>query len=363
VDNSPGPAQNQRSDINLAKSAYVLIILIISLTLIQVGKNFLIPLILSLLAWSLLNALSAHIMRLHIGPLSTPRWLATLLSIMVLGLFLLGIYQILASQAADLTAAGPIYQENFTRLLNELVIWLGIEQLPNTDSFLENINIGSILSLVGSSIGSIFTSIILIVIYTGFLFAEQKVIPAKQSALHSDDESAARANQLFADIAMQVQRYILMKTAVSLLTGILSYIVLKLVGVDFAAVWALLIFLLNYIPNIGSFLGVTFPALLTLVQFDTLTPFIVTTISLGTIQFVVGNVIEPAYMGKSLNLSPLMIILSLTFWGMLWGIPGMFLSVPLMVVITIICSRFENLRWIAVILSADGVQHSTVTKT
>lgn len=358
---SPGP--DDRRDVNLAKSAYVLIILIISLTLIQIGKSFLIPLILSLLAWSLLNALSNHIMDLRIGSITTPRWLATLLSIMLLGLFLLGIYQILASQAADLTKAAPVYQANFTRLLNDLVTWLGIEQLPTSGSFIDSVNIGSILSLVGASIGSIFTSIILIVIYTGFLFAEQKVIPAKRAKLFTDDEHQGRTNRLFTEIASQVQRYILMKTAISLLTGLLSYIVLKLVGVDFAAVWALLIFLLNYIPNIGSFLGVAFPALLTLVQFDTLTPFLITTLSLLTIQIIVGNVIEPAYMGKSLNLSPLMIILSLTFWGILWGIPGMFLSVPLMVVTTIICSRFESLRWVAVVLSADGTVNATENST
>ena len=76
---------------------------------------------------------------------------------------------------------------------------------------------------------------------------------------------------------------------------------------------------------------------------------------LGTVQFVVGSVVEPAYVGKSLNLSSFMIILSLTFWGILWGIPGMFLSVPIMMVTAIFCSRFEGLRWIAIVLSADGV--------
>jgi predicted PurR-regulated permease PerM len=145
-----------------------------------------------------------------------------------------------------------------------------------------------------------------------------------------------------------------MKTLVSLATGVLSYAILEWVGVDFAAVWALLIFMLNFIPNIGSILGMMLPALLTLVQFDTLTPFLIITFGLGAVQFVIGNLAEPALMGKSLNLSSFMIILSLTFWGMLWGIPGMFLSVPIMVMFAIICARFDSLRGIAVILSADG---------
>jgi AI-2 transport protein TqsA len=133
-----------------------------------------------------------------------------------------------------------------------------------------------------------------------------------------------------------------------------SYVILVLVGVDFAALWSLLIFFLNFIPNIGSALGVLFPALLTLIQFDTLTPFLIVAAGLGTAQFIIGNIIEPAYMGKSLNLSSFMILLSLSFWGAVWGLPGMFLSVPLMVVMAIACAHFVGLRWIAVMLSADG---------
>ena len=107
-------------------------------------------------------------------------------------------------------------------------------------------------------------------------------------------------------------------------------------------------------PTVGSLLGVIFPALLALVQFDTLGPFFVVTVGLGLAQFLIGSVFEPAVTGRTLNLSPFMVILSLTFWGALWGVPGMFLSVPLMVVTAIVCSHFAGLRWISVLLSSDG---------
>ena len=87
---------------------------------------------------------------------------------------------------------------------------------------------------------------------------------------------------------------------------------------------------------------------------NTLTPFLFTTIGLGAVQFCIGNLVEPALMGKSLNLSPFVIILSLTFWGLLWGIPGMFLSVPITVMFAIVCARFEPTRGLAIILSGDG---------
>ena len=359
MSSSPDPSRNGISTTSLARAAYVLIIVAISLALLRIGQTFLVPLVLAFMTWSLLNALSNHILKIRFGSITLPRWMATLLSITALGLFLLGIYQLLASQAVSLAAAGPVYQENFSRLLNELMAWAGIEQLPSTDSLFQYANIGSILSLVGGSVGSVLTSILLVVIYTGFLFSEQNIIPSKLAALRPKAEDAEKTRLIFAEISSQVQHYIWMKTLVSLLTGVLSYAILKLVGVDFAAVWALLIFLLNYIPNIGSIIGVIFPALLTLVQFDTLTPFLLITLGLGAVQFIVGNVIEPAFMGKSLNLSSFMIILSLTFWGLIWGIPGMFLSVPIMVMTAIICSRFEGLRGIAVILSADGSLQTT----
>jgi AI-2 transport protein TqsA len=111
---------------------------------------------------------------------------------------------------------------------------------------------------------------------------------------------------------------------------------------------------LNYIPYIGPWLGVIFPAFLALVQFDTLTPFLVTTIGLAIIQFTGGSIIEPRLMGTGLNVSPVFMLMSLALWGTIWGVVGMFLAVPIMVVVMIVCSHFEATRPMAVLLSSDG---------
>jgi predicted PurR-regulated permease PerM len=327
----------------------------ISLTLLYIGQDFLIPLVLAVMTWSLLNALADHIRKIPLGAVRLPRKLALLLSIVALSSLFLLIYQILASQSQALEAAAPVYEENFNVILNDFVTWAGIEELPSSDQFLENVSLGSLLSWLGGSVGSLLSSLFLILIYTAFLFTEQPAMAKKLDALASNPDEASNMRDIFTQITTQVQSYIWMKTLVSLATALLSYLILIWVGVDFAAVWALLIFMLNFIPNLGSILGVMLPALLTLVQFDTLTPFILIAVGLGAVQFSIGNIIEPALMGKSFNLSSLMIILSLTFWGLLWGIPGMFLSVPIMVIITIVCAKFDSLRGIAVILSADGI--------
>ena len=346
--------EEQPLTFSVEKLAAWSLVLAVVLILLIFGSVFLIPLTIAIFLWSLLSALAKFLGRFKIGDRALPVAVTQGLAIIVVLGANFGVYNLVAGQAGALQEAAPIYQENFSQMASRAAETLGLEEMPTTGLLLDVLDVGSLLSWLGSSVGSGITNLILILIYVGFLLAEQQKIPTKLSRLQPDETSATRMRALARDVSLQVQRYIWMKSAVSLLTGAVSYVILKLIGVDFAAIWALSIFFLNFIPNIGSMLGVLLPALLTLVQFDNLTPFLMVTVGLGTTQFVIGNVVEPAYMGRSLNLSSFMIILSLTFWGLIWGIPGMFLSVPIMVVFAIVCSHFDELRWIAVLLSSDG---------
>lgn len=330
------------------------VILAVMITALVVGRDFLIPLTIAILLWSLLDALREMFRRLTPGAHPMPGWLAMALSIATVVLGNVVVYAILVGQVDALVAAAPVYQANFQALTIRVAGTLGIEQLPTAENMLSQLDLGRMFTWIGASAGTLLSHLVLIAIYVGFLLAEQHRIPDKLARLQSDEARAEQMRTLVSDISKSVQTYIWIKTLMSLLTGAVSYVVLILVGVDFAAIWALVIFFLNFIPSVGSILGVLFPAILTLVQFETLGPFVVVIAGLGTAQFLIGNVLEPAVTGKTLNMSPFMVILSLTFWGALWGVPGMFLSVPLMVVTGIVCSHFEGLRWISVVLSADG---------
>jgi predicted PurR-regulated permease PerM len=330
------------------------VILAVTLTMLVVGRTFLIPLTIAILFWSLLDALRELFLRIAPGKHPMPGWIAMVLAILTVVLANALVYAILIGQVDALVAAAPVYQANFAELTTRLAGYLGVEQLPTVENMVGWLDLGGMFSWIGASAGTLLSHLVLIAIYVGFLLAEQHRIPDKLARLQRDAAKASQMQTLATDISSSVQKYIWIKTLMSLLTGVASYIVLFFVGVDFAAIWALLIFFLNFIPTVGSVVGVVFPALLTLVQFDTLVPFFVIAVGLGLIQFVIGNVLEPAVTGRTLNLSPFMVILSLTFWGALWGVPGMFLSVPLMVVTGIVCSHFAGLRWIAVLLSADG---------
>jgi AI-2 transport protein TqsA len=126
---------------------------------------------------------------------------------------------------------------------------------------------------------------------------------------------------------------------------------LALMGVNFAAFWALLIFILTYIPTVGAG-AVVLPALMALVQFGTLGPALVIIVLLGAAHFVLMNVAAPMILGQSLNLSPFAIILALTFWGLVWGLAGLFLAVPITAAIAIVCTHVDGLRWVATMLAA-----------
>jgi len=153
-------------------------------------------------------------------------------------------------------------------------------------------------------------------------------------------------------INSSINSYLTIKTAMSLLTGFVSYIILVIIGVDFPILWAFLIFLFNFIPYIGSMIATLLPSLFAIFQFGSIWTAVLVLIQ--TVQFAVGSLIEPRFMGKTLNLSPLVVILALSFWGSIWGVLGMLLSVPITSVIIIILGQIPETRSLAVFMSETG---------
>ena len=155
-------------------------------------------------------------------------------------------------------------------------------------------------------------------------------------------------------IDRDIHTYLGVKTAVSFTSAVLAYILMRIVGLDFAEFWALLIFILHFIPTIGVIVATLLPTLLAAVQFDDLGQFLILGIGITAIAQLMGNVVEPNVMGESLNLSPLTVIIALIIWGSLWGIVGAFLCVPLTVILVIVLSNFDSTRWVSILLSKTG---------
>ena len=166
-------------------------------------------------------------------------------------------------------------------------------------------------------------------------------------------DMADRIAKAWRNIGVQVRQYLLTKTFVSLLTGAVTFVIVWILDIDFPLIWAFLTFLLNFIPNIGSTIAVLLPSLLSILQFESFFIPILAFTLLTSTQMTIGNIIEPRWMGYNLNISPLIVLLSLIFWGWLWGIMGMILAVPLTATIKIIFENIETFKPFAILISGN----------
>jgi predicted PurR-regulated permease PerM len=314
------------------------------------GQPFLVPVVIALLIATLIGAGADRLQTLGVpGPL------ATIGAVVIVIIGIAAVFDVLASQTDAVIEAWPRYLQRLETLSNQALAWVGPGISGKINQALNSVDLAQLVpGLIGSA-GGFLASVALVAIYIAFLLAERGRLPGKIDRMFSSSERTAKLRRIITDIAESIRRYIWIKTIMSLLTAGISYAVLKLLKVDFAETWVLIIFLLNYIPSIGSVLGVLFPALLALLQFDTTWQFLIIAIVLSSTQIVIGNVVEPHFMGRTLNLSPFVVIASLAFWSMIWGVVGAFLSVPMTTALVIACSHIPSCRWIAVLLSDEGL--------
>lgn len=322
--------------------------------LLVVAKSLLIPFVIALVVWYVIVGLNNWIASFSLIKRYCPGWLSGALSMLIIILFLVFVGEMIASNAQSMINTLPTYEQNVQHLMENIQQSFGLEQIPNVSSLLEGFDFTNIVSSILSAFSGIAGNVFLILIYVLFLFLEQVSFPLKLKALFPAEDRYQQVQAILGGINQAISSYISVKTAVSILTGVLSYIVMIIIGLDFAPFWAFIIFLLNYIPSVGSLVATAFPSLLAILQFDTLTPFMAVLVGVGAIQLIVGNYLEPRMMGSSLNISALVVILSLSLWGILWGVPGMVLCVPITVIMMIIFAQFESTRPIAILLSANG---------
>lgn len=322
--------------------------------ILVVGQSILLPLVIAIVFWYLITVLSEVFGKIKIGDNSPNKLIRYILSFLTFFAIIWGFVKLIAINIEGVVRVAPIYQANLEMRWNDILALLHIEEEPTLAQLTEIIDLGQFITGLAASLTNIAANMGIILIYVIFLLLEQGNFSDKVAALANNPEKEKRARLLIRKINVDVQKYITIKMLTSSLTGILSYVFMRVVGVDFAEFWALLIFLLNFIPTIGSIIATIFPALITLVQFETYTPFFLVLGGVSGIQVCVGNILEPRLMGNSLNLSPLIILLNLSLWGLIWGIPGMFLCVPLLVISTIVFSHVPQTRSIAILLSKNG---------
>ena len=279
-----------------------------------------------------------------------PTFVAILLLVAMLVSAGLLIGVLIGSSVNEFTANLPQYKSSLQVATHESVQWLNSKGFHiNEETVLSRFNPGTALQLAANTLSgltNLLAQSFLILLTVVFILLEASSFPKKiMSAAKSPNESMVSITRF----THSVNRYLAIKSAFSAITGGCVYIFLVFMGIDFPVLWALLAFLLNFVPNIGSILAAIPVVLLSVVQFG-FGASLGTAIFYLSINTIIGSIIEPRFMGKDLGLSPLVVFLSLVFWGWILGPVGMLLSVPLTMVMKIAFESYSDTRWIAIML-------------
>lgn len=296
-----------------------------------------------------------------------------------------GISRVIIDRIIAFSVQFPIYEAKLNHIIGESAVSLGIKNRVlthfNISKIIQSVDIGVLASGVLSSTLTVVVAILLVLFFFIFIntghdkiFAairwryvekdvrtslkkmmkEKKNENLKTNSVHDTDletmtiQREIKLQKTIKDITEQVQKYVVTKLLISLSVGVIVGFILWLFKIEFFIIWAALAALLNFIPNVGSVIAVTLPALMALVQYQSFSYALLVTAVIIVVQNIIGNIIEPKIFGDRLGLNPIVILLSLLIWGYLWGIVGMFLAVPLTAIVKIVMSNSssKNLRFI-----------------
>lgn len=325
---------------------------------LHIGQDIFIPIIFSVLVGFVIIGMTRMLAKVPVlGPRLSIQ-VRYIVAALIMAVGLVSVVWLLFANVGRAVALAPQYQDSLLNSIQNLAVTLGLESEPSWKSlrqqFLAQV---SIQRLVGGTLGSVLSivaTLIVVFLYVAFLLVEQRSFAAKIKNISDDPGQVAFIRQMITNVNGKIGTYLALKTLLSVVLGILSWAIMAFFGMEFAVFWGVLIALLNYVPYIGSFLSVFLPAVFAILQFGNLNAVLAVMVPLSIVQFANGNFLDPYLMGNSLNLSPFVILVSLTVWSALWGIPGAFLAVPMTAVMVMIFAEFPGTRPFAVLLSRKG---------
>jgi len=301
-------------------------------------------------------------------------WSRALAIFVVIGGFV-GFLAMMARGVAEFGSQGDAYLNRINGLIEDAYSLLHLGDAPTLTQMVFNDTGQAFLGTIASATSGLTGDLVLILIYVAFLFLAQAAWPVKLDRIFPNAERRRQVKGIGDDARRGIETYLWTQTVISALITALTYATLLVLGVDNALFLSTLIFVLNYIPTIGSIVAAMVPPLFALVQpeiaswipgdapNDSYVFAALVFLGVSFWQFSIGNFVQPRIMGDTLNLSALVVLLALAIWGAIWGIPGMFLSAPLTVLMMILFAQSDSTRWIAILLSANGepLSHESTT--
>lgn len=318
------------------------------------GRSFLVPIVAAFLIFTVISAAIERLSQIRVGNLRPPYWLSVAIGVSLLAIAMFVLYSIVTVEIALLIEQWPVFLERARGMLASLSEWIGADLAGALQSAVSDFNVVAGLRSLVTPAGIAFTTILVVVLYVAFLFVESRRFPAKLDRIFKDDAREDMFRETAGRIIASIHRYLLLKTLLCVANALAAYAVMKAIGLEFAEAWALLTFFLFFIPKIGAIVAFILPSLFAILQFQDWQPVLLLVGGLALVQLLMGEVVEPRIFGHSLNLSPLVILLALAFWAMVWGLAGAFLAIPLTVVILTVCAKVPALRAVAILLSRDG---------
>jgi len=348
------PATDTKATFNVNKAASWLLVIVLATFILQTLSFLFIPLCFAILVCYALGIPLDFLKRFHL-----PGFVRIILvvGLVLLLIFMLG--KLVVHNVVDFQARLPEYETKFWEYANILLSRFEISQAQAVEAFQAfwgkimqgQFSFGKLIKSFSGSFFAFLGNVLWVVLFMAFILAERDAF-TKRLVGQLGKKNAEPVLESLQKINDSVQQYLGLKTLISFLTGALVTIVLTVAGVDFALLWGVLTFVLNFIPTIGSIVATLPPIAITLFQSGSIAKTLVITVLLLAIQLAVGNVLEPKMMGRGLNLSPLVVLFALIFWGWLWGIPGMLLSVPLTAAIRIAMEQIDATKTVAVLISS-----------
>lgn len=339
----------------LLRTCLWLLIVGVIITFLIYFRGLLIPLAYAVIISYLISEVMALTGRITING-KPAHWVirAIIAFLVVMGVIFL-VVQIIVANVDEIVRKAPEYRAIF----NDIIAQIGA--MTKTEDFsrdfgarISSMNIEGLISDVFNSFSVLSANLFLIIIYSIFILLEKNVALTKLRAIIKDPRQRGEIEMIVNQINQSIRQYLSVKTVASLVTALISYGILRLFDVDFPVLWAFLIFLFNYIPYIGSMIATLLPSFLAVFQFESLLMGFWVFLSIQAVQTLIGSILEPRFAGRTLNLSPLVVLLSLSLWGIIWGVVGMAIAVPVTSILVIVLAEFPNTRSVAIILSERG---------
>lgn len=316
------------------------------------ARAYAVPLALAVLLWFLVNAVAEALQRAPFAA-RLPRAAAQVIAAAIMTGAVLISGRIIAANLAEL-AGGLGADSPLMAHARAVAALFGLEDELTRDALLERVPLETLLSEALSVASGFLGDAALVFLFALFLLVDQRFYEAKLRALVPDPRRRRALRGALGDVARQTRAYLALMTLISAGVGLVTAAVCWAAGLQGAGFWGFLAFALNFIPTIGSILAVAAPALFALLTLGDPLALGLLLGALAAIQFVAGEYVLPRVMGDRMNLSTFVVMLSLVAWGAIWGPAGMFLAVPIMVILVMLAARFEGTRPIAILLSKDG---------